>query len=140
MLDEIGYTGFANFDLKWTGRDGEFVVFEINLRQGRSNMYMTAAGMNIAKLASERFDAPFDGFTPCETEHFWHLVPKSVAYTYTEDKALVAKAKALRKAGAETSSLWYKPDIFRSPMRFACVLTMLSRQKKKFKKYYPKSK
>ena len=139
MLDDVGYTGFANFDLKWTGRAGEFVVFEINLRQGRSNMYMTAAGMNIAKLAVEQFDSPFDKFTPCETEHFWHLVPKSVAYEYTEDKALVEKAKALKKAGRETSSLWYKKDIFKNPLRFACVCTMLSRQKKKYKKYYPKN-
>lgn len=52
MLDDIGYTGFANFDLKYTGKPGEFVVFEVNLRQGRSNMYMTAAGMNIARLAA----------------------------------------------------------------------------------------
>ncbi len=138
MLDDIGYTGFANFDLKYTGRPGEFVVFEINLRQGRSNMYMTAAGMNIARLAAERYDAPFDTFTPCETEHFWHLVPKSVAYEYTEDRALVAKAKALAAAGKETSSLWYTPDISRSPMRLACVITMLRRQKKKFRMYCPK--
>ena len=137
MLDEIGYTGFANFDLKQRA-DGSFVVFEINLRQGRSNMYMTAAGMNIARLAAERFDAPFDGFEACETEHFWRLVPKSVAYKYTEDRALVEKAKALAKAGAETSSLWYKPDVWGSPMRLACVATMLSRQRKKYKKYYPK--
>ena len=140
MLDSIGYTGFANFDLKWTGREGEFVVFEINLRQGRSNMYMTAAGMNIARLAAEEYDAPFEKFTPCETEHFWHLVPKSVAYEYTEDKALVEKAKALKAAGHETSSLWYKPDVYGSVLRFACVCTMLSRQKKKFKTYYPKQK
>ncbi len=138
MLDDIGYTGFANFDLKYTGRGTEFVVFEVNLRQGRSNMYMTAAGMNIARLAAERYDAPFDGFTPCETEHFWHLVPKSVAYEYTEDRALVAKAKALAAAGKETSSLWYKPDIFKNPLRLACVMTMLQRQKKKFRTYCPK--
>lgn len=140
MLDDIGYTGFANFDLKYTGRPGEFVVFEVNLRQGRSNMYMTAAGMSVARLAAQRFDTEFDGFTPCETEHFWHLVPKTVAYEYTEDRELVAKAKSLAKAGKETSSLWYKPDIFKSPLRLACVLTMLQRQKKKFRIYYPKSK
>lgn len=62
MLDDIGYTGFANFDLKYTGKPGEFVVFEVNLRQGRSNMYMTAAGMNIARLAAEEYDAPFTCF------------------------------------------------------------------------------
>ena len=46
---------------------------------------------------------------------------------------------AVKKAGAETSSLWYKPDIYKSVKRFACVCTMLSRQKKKFRIYYPKN-
>lgn len=138
MLDDIGYTGFANFDLKYTGKPGEFVVFEVNLRQGRSNMYMTAAGMNIARLAAEEYDAPFTAFTPCETEHFWHLVPKSVAYGYTEDEALVRRAKELERAGKETSSLWYGPDLSMNPVRFICVCEMLRRQKKKFAKYYPK--
>ena len=138
MLDDIGYTGFANFDLKYTGKPGEFVVFEVNLRQGRSNMYMTAAGMNIARLAAEEYDAPFTAFTPCETEHFWHLVPKSVAYGYTEDEALVRRAKELERAGKETSSLWYVPDLSMNPLRFICVCEMLRRQKKKFAKYYPK--
>lgn len=138
MLDDIGYTRFANFDLKYTGKPGEFVVFEVNLRQGRSNMYMTAAGMNIARLAAEEYDAPFTAFTPCETEHFWHLVPKSVAYGYTEDEALVRRAKELERAGKETSSLWYGPDLSMNPLRFICVCEMLRRQKKKFAKYYPK--
>lgn len=139
MLDDIGYTGFANFDLKYNDRTGEFVVFEVNLRQGRSNMYMTAAGMSIAKLALEEYNAPFTEFKSCETEHFWHLVPKSVAYEYTEDDALVKKAKQLAKEGKETSSLWYGPDLAMNPLRLVCVCEMLRRQKKKFAKYYPKS-
>ena len=138
MLDDIGYTGFANFDLKYTGRGGEFVVFEVNLRQGRSNMYMTAAGVNVAKLAVEEYDSPFVKFSPCENEHFWHHVPKSVAYEYTEDKALVEKAKSLAAAKKETSSLWYGPDLAMNPLRFVCVCEQLRRQKKKFAVYYPK--
>ena len=138
MLDDIGYTGFANFDLKYTGRGGEFVVFEVNLRQGRSNMYMTAAGVNVAKFAVEEYDSPFVKFSPCENEHFWHHVPKSVAYEYTEDKALVEKAKSLAAAKKETSSLWYGPDLAMNPLRFVCVCEQLRRQKKKFAVYYPK--
>lgn len=138
MLDGIGYTGFANFDLKYSESSGEFLVFEVNLRQGRSNMYMTAAGMNIARLAVEEYNSEFTECRMCENEHFWHLVPKSVAYKYTSDKALVEKAKALSKAGKETSSLWYGKDLFMNPMRFICVCEMLRRQKNKFKIYYPK--
>jgi len=101
-------------------------------------MYMTAAGINVAKLAAEVYDSDGDDCVLCENEHFWHHVPKSVAYTYTEDASLVEKAKKLADAGAETSSLWYTADIFKNPLRFICVVEQLRRQKKKFRIYYPK--
>lgn len=138
MLEDIGYTGFSNFDIKFTGRDGDFRIFEINLRQGRSNFYVTAAGINIAKLATEVYESMGEDCIFGEKPHFWHLVPRSVAYTYTEDKELVATARALAKAGEDTSSLLYKPDLMWNPMRLICVLEVLRRQKGKFKKYYPK--
>ena len=56
MLEAIGYTGFSNFDLKFTGKEGDFRAFEINLRQGRSNYYVTSCGMNIARLAHEKWE------------------------------------------------------------------------------------
>ncbi|MBQ4043435.1 MAG: ATP-grasp domain-containing protein [Clostridia bacterium] len=140
MLEDMGYTGFSNFDIKYTGEGDDFRIFEINLRQGRSNFYMTAAGMNLAKLAVELYDDEGDSVQMCENEHFWHHVPRAVAYTYTEDAALVARAKALRKAGKETSSLWYAPDVVTNPMRLICVAETLRRQFGKYKKYYPKSK
>ena len=138
LLEDLRYTGFSNFDIKYTGSGDDFRVFEINLRQGRSNMYMTAAGINIAKLAVEIYNNPGDECVLCKNEHFWHHVPKSVAYTYTEDPALVEKARSLAKMGNETSSLWYKSDIFKNPLRFICVVEQLRRQKKKFQIYYPK--
>ncbi len=138
FLEDLGYTGFSNFDIKYTGKGDDFRVFEINLRQGRSNMYMTAAGINVAKLAAEVFDSDGDDCVLCNKEHFWHHVPKSVAYTYTEDAELVDKAKKLAADGQETSSLWYKADIFKNPLRFVCVVEQLRRQKKKFQVYYPK--
>jgi len=137
MLEDLGYTGFSNFDIKYTGHGDDYRVFEINLRQGRSNYYVTAAGLNIARLAAEVYE---DGGEDCvlnERRVFWHYVPKSVAYTYTEDPALIAAAKTLAGEGAESSPLWYGPDLRFNPLRWICVCEMLRRQKKKFRIYYP---
>lgn len=138
MLEALHYTGFSNFDIKYTGEGDDFRVFEINLRQGRSNFYVTACGMNIARLAVEKYKDGGDDCVLNENGHFWHFVPASVAFEYTEDKALVQKAKELKKAGKSTSSLSYKYDLSFNPLRFACVSVMNSRQKKKFKIYYPR--
>ena len=97
MLEACRYTGFSNFDIKYSGIPGDYRVFEINLRQGRSNYYVTATGMNIARLVVEKWN---DGGTDCvlnKNEVFWHHVPAQVAFTYTEDKDLVARAKALKR-------------------------------------------
>ena len=140
MLEDMGYTGFANFDIKYTGKDDDFRIFEINLRQGRSNYYMSAAGMSVARLAAELYEDEGDSLELCENTVFWHHVPKSVAYTFTEDADLIARAKSLTKAGKESSSLWYKPDFRGNPLRLICVIESLRRQIGKFKKYYPKNK
>ena len=137
LLEELHYTGFSNFDIKYSGIPGDYRVFEINLRQGRSNYYVTATGMNIARLVVEKWN---DGGTDCvlnKNEVFWHHVPAQVAFTYTEDKDLVARAKALKAQGKEACSLLYKPDLLWNPVRYACVLEQLRRQFKKFKTYYP---
>ena len=118
----------------------DFRVFEINLRQGRSNFYVTSSGLNIARLAAEVYNDDGDSFETVEKKFFWHHVPKSVAYKYTEDRELVATAKALAKKGLEASSVWYPADFKGNPMRFICAAEQLRRQKKKYKIYYPKSK
>ncbi len=140
MLEAIGYTGFSNFDLKFTGKEGDFRAFEINLRQGRSNYYVTSCGMNIARLAVEKWEDDADDCVMNENAHFWHHVPAKVAYEYTEDKDLVAKAKALAKADKSSCSLLYKYDLKLNPKRMFYVYGQLIRQNKKYKIYYPKSK
>lgn len=139
MLEALGYTGFSNFDIKYTGEGDDFRVFEINLRQGRSNFYVTACGMNIARLAVEKWNDGKDDCILNENVHFWHHVPASVAFEYTEDKKLVEKAKQLKKEKKSTCSLKYKYDTCMNPLRAFCVFEQLRRQKKKFKIYYPKA-
>ena len=138
MLEALGYTGFSNFDIKLReGTKDDFRVFEINLRQGRSNFYLTSAGLNVAYLANEVYESDGNDCNKVENVVFWHHIPKSTAYKYTEDKALVEKAKKLAREGREFSSVWYTPDMRFNPLRIVCVLEQLRRQKGKFKKYYP---
>ncbi len=136
MLEELHYTGFSNFDIK-EDMDGSFKIFEINLRQGRSNMYVTSCGMNIARLAVEKYNDGGNDVYLNENVHLWHHPPLSCVYTYTEDGELVSRARTLAKSGRVTCSLKYKPDLRFNIMRRLCVFEQLRRQKKKFRIYYP---
>lgn len=138
FLEDIGYTGFANFDIKYDTRDNSYRVFEINLRQGRSNYYVTGAGLNLARYVVEDRVLGKD-LGECylhKAESFWHSVPKRVVYRYVRDPEFVAKAKALTKAGKETSSFGYGFDFKGNPKRFAYYLVHMQRYFKKFKTYY----
>jgi hypothetical protein len=96
MLEAMHYTGFSNFDIKYTGEGNDFRVFEINLRQGRSNFYVTSCGMNIARLAVEKWNDGGDDCVLNENAHFWRFVPSAVAFEYTKDKELVERAKSAK--------------------------------------------
>ncbi len=55
FLEKIGFTGICHFDVQYDRNRGGYVVYEINIRQGRSNYYMTASGMNCARLLAEDY-------------------------------------------------------------------------------------
>ena len=101
FLEAIEYTGFANFDIKYDTRDGSYRVFEINLRQGRSNYYVTGAGYNIARYVVEDRVLGRE-LGPCvmnRKEAFWHSVPRAVVYRYVKDKAFCGKGQTACERG-----------------------------------------
>ena len=55
FLERIGFTGICHFDVQYDRNRKGYVVYEINIRQGRSNYYMTASGMNCARLLAEDY-------------------------------------------------------------------------------------
>lgn len=136
LLEDLGYRGFANFDIKYDERDGSLRFFEINLRQGRSNHYITAAGINIAELVIRDYftDEPLEN-VDCDSEHLWHCVPWGVVKRYVRDEAVKAKAAALRRAGKSTSALWCRDDLRGNPRRLLWVIRHLLGHYAKYKKY-----
>ena len=111
FLEDIGFVGFSNFDIKFDPRDGKFKVFEINCRQGRSNYYVTGAGYNLAQfLVEDRVEhKPQPQPVLTQNRHLWMAIPRKVAYDYIP-KRFHGEMKALEKAGAYVNPLWYSKD------------------------------
>lgn len=110
FLEDIKFTGFSNFDVKFDQRDGKYKVFEINCRQGRSNYYVTGAGWNLAKyLVEDRIYHKNCPLTVTKNRHLWRVIPQKVAYDYIPSK-YHADMKALIEAGEWVNPLFYRND------------------------------
>lgn len=55
FLEHINFTGICHFDIQYDEKRQDYVVFEMNIRQGRSNLYTLASGVNLAKLIVEDY-------------------------------------------------------------------------------------
>jgi len=111
LLEELHFTGFSNFDIKYDQRDGKFKVFEVNTRQGRSNYYVTGAGENIAKYLVEDYIRQNPMELKIVTEKsLWMMVPKGVAFRYIACPDIKKEMKALIRSGKYSNSLYYHKD------------------------------
>ncbi len=109
FLEEISFVGFSNFDIKYDERDNKFKVFEINVRQGRSNFYVTAGGCNIAKCLVEEYIEKKDKETEFVTNKIlWMVVPKKVAFKYIPEYK--DEMQKLIKENECINPLFYKKD------------------------------
>ena len=110
LLEQLNYTGFSNFDLKFDQRDGKYKAFEINCRQGRSNYYVTGAGYNVAKLVVEdRVEQKDKEFEICKNRSLWRMVPLSIAYKFIP-RQYHKEMKELVRSGADHHSMIYAGD------------------------------
>ena len=111
FLEDVGWEGFSNFDMKYDARDGKYKLFEMNPRQGRSSYFVTAAGYNLARyLVEDVLEHKPAGLTVADTESLWMIAPFGVIRRYLADKALLRKAAALKKAGRCAHQLYCRED------------------------------
>ncbi len=136
FLDDLGYTGFSNFDIKYDQRDQKYKLFEINCRQGRSNYYVTGAGYNIAKtLVEDRIEQRFLSFTLADRPSLWLVVPRCVAFSYIRSE-FHRGMKVLFRRKRANNPLKYAPD--RAFKRRLRLLKQSLSHIPKFRKYYEK--
>lgn len=134
LLEDIGYQGMADCDLKYDERDGKIKIFEINIRQGRSHYRITGGGNNIARYMIEDFLYHNEIEEQIVTEpFFWHVVPLGVVYKYVKDQKKLARVKELVKQGKYCHSLYYKKDM--GFKRWVYLKLRDLNQFKKFKQY-----
>ncbi|WP_203339726.1 carboxylate--amine ligase [Planococcus beijingensis] len=131
FLEAVGYTGFANFDLKYDARDKKFKVFEVNIRQGRSSYYVTALGHNMAEYFVDDLIYQADKPVTYLNEDFlFTVVPKAVLRNFVDNKAVLKDIKRLIKKGQYGNPLFYKKD-----KHLKRKLYLLARQVNYYKKY-----
>lgn len=137
FLEDIGYTGFANFDMKYDERDGKYKLFEINLRNGRSSYYVTASGHNLMKYVADDYMLHKEQeLVYVQDEHLWTIIPHGVLFKYADNPVMVKKAKQLIRAGKVTNSLFYSKDL--NPKRWVKLQLHTLNHYRKYKKYFNK--
>lgn len=135
LLEHVGYTGFANFDIKYDERDGSFRFFEINTRLGRSNFYVTGSGFNAVKWIVDDliYEKDFDDepVIADNEDSLYTVVPKDVLVNYVKDDALRQRVKELYAKGCVHDPLSYKGE--RNLIRRLYPIYFMWKQRKKFR-------
>lgn len=135
FLEKIRFTGFANIDLKYDRRDGTYKIFELNIRQGRSSYFVTAAGYNFARfLVEDRIYHRGQGVVFGKGDVLWHSIPKSLVRKYVRDPELKARVEDLIRRGKTASTLYYARDFH--PLRWLKLMNFYRSYHQRFQRYF----
>lgn len=139
FLQTIGYEGMANFDMKYDERDGEYKLFEINLRQGRSSYFVTLNGQNLARYFVDDLvhNTEFDGEpTIAKGDKLWLQVPKNFVEQYVLDESEKQRALTMLHEGNWGNTLTYKHDM--NPLRWLMLQRMKQVIRRGYKQWFVK--
>ena len=137
LLEDLHFTGFSNFDIKYDERDGKFKAFEINTRQGRSNYYVTASGANLAELVvRDRLDEEDLELKLVNNEFLWLVIPVKVAEKYVSKDEYVDRINRLIKENKVENPLYI--DVDRNKQRNMMIVKNQYGQYYKYRKYLGK--
>ncbi len=139
FLEDIGYIGFSNIDMKYDEKRKKYYMMEINPRPGRSSFFVRAAGHNLMRTLVE--DAILHAEYSCvqnENEALWANVPKCVVFKYVDDEKLKAEMKTFIKQKKYMRTLDCKEDF--NIKRWLKIKKYYFSQYKNFKNYYFKKK
>ncbi|WP_265521360.1 carboxylate--amine ligase [Oerskovia flava] len=135
LVEHLGWTGFANFDIKVDPRDGRGHFFELNPRTGRSNFYLTASGVNpVAYWVGEHLQGGRVP-DPRRMSVLYRIVPGPLLGRYVRaagDPDVRARLRKVRRVG---HPLKYSAD--RDLRRRLWVWASELKQFRKFRRYYP---
>lgn len=142
FLEGIGYTGFANFDVKKDPRDNTQYFLEVNPRIGRNNYYNTAAGLNpIEFLVKDIIEKKSIELQRISQEVLYSVVSIHLLKKYL-NKENTRKVSELAGANRVINPLWASYDKglgIDTLKRRAWILAHTINMYKKFKRYYPAS-
>lgn len=112
FLEQIGYVGYSNIDMKYDSRTGKYMLFEINPRLGRSSFFVRAAGLNMITAMIDQ--VVYGKNSACvygSQIGMWTNVPRTVLRKYVTEPALSAEIDGLFKQKKVLYSIWYKKDL-----------------------------
>lgn len=147
LCTALGWTGYANFDLKFDPRDGRTKFFELNPRLGRSNYYVTAGGHNpVTWYVDEHVRGALplvgpgsgrgeDGIVQDQPEVLYTVVPVALVKRYTTLPEARAQLDAVVRAKRVANPVIYR-GVERSPRRWANIAAAMLNYVRKFHRYY----